>query len=305
VRVDDLTDPSLDELDALLANPPAWATLDPELLRHLLFYQCLSYGISPEDEAIPRLMALARVAMGRLDPAVRRQVVVQLARAIERFHREHDIREGAGCTNGLLPLLLEDPDPSVVSTAACELAILLPNEDDDPISGPHYVHSLLDQLSAEDARAGIVAGLLQLGDERVAPLVARSWEHLGEGGRQTLALLVQGFRGLHTLTVEFLLSWLEHEAATPDTPSFGVAAATMARAGLHAAEHGIAEVERAFPVIDAPEGEPFRILRQWTLEAFQPRVAGRLARLASGAAPPPMIASVIRCWGLAEGPRDA
>ncbi len=187
------------------------------------------------------------MAVGRLAPAVRRQVVVHLARAIERLHREHDIRDGAGCTNALLPLLLEDPDPSVVSTGACEMSILLPVDEDDPISGPHYVHSLLDQLTADDARAGIIGGLLQLGDERVAPLVSRGWEHLGEGGRQTLALLVQGFRGLHTLTVEFLLSWLEAEAATPDTPTFGVVAATMARAGLHAAEHGIVDVERVFP----------------------------------------------------------
>jgi hypothetical protein len=302
--VDDLNNPSLDELDALLANPPAWATLAPDVLRHLLFYQCLSYGINPEDDAIPRVMALARVAVERLDPGVRRQVVVHLARAVERLHREHGIREGAGCTNGLLPLLLEDPDASVVSTAACEMAILLPNEDDDAISGPHYVHSLLDQLPQDDARAGIVAGLLQLGDERMTPLVSGGWDHLGEGGRQTLALLIQAFRGLNTLTVEFLLSWMEHEAATPDTPSFGVVAATLARAGLHAAEHGVVQVERVFPVIDAPEGQPFRTIRKWTLAEFQPRVASRLAGLAAGAAPP-MTLSVLRCWGLPEGPGGA
>ncbi len=303
--MDELNNPSLDDLDAFLANASAWATLDPELLRHLLFYQCLSYAIDPEDAAIPRLMDLTRVAVARLEPAVRRQVVVHLARAVERLHREHGIREGAGCTNGLLPLLLEDPAPSVVSTAACELAILLPNEDGDPISGPHYVHSLLDQLTAEDPRAGVLAGLLQLGDERVAPLVARGWEGLGEGGRQSLALLIQGFRGLHTLTVEFLLSWLEHEARTPDTPSFGVAAATIARAGMHAAEHGVVQVERAFPVIDAPEGQPFRVLREWTLDEFRPRVVDRLLRLASGENPPEMIISVLRCWGVAEGRDDA
>jgi hypothetical protein len=60
-----------------------------------------------------------------------------------------------------------------------------------------------------------------------------------------------------------------------------------------------------FPVIDAPEGESFRVLRTWTLESFHPKVAARLARLAAGAAPPPLIASVIRSWGLAEGSRDA
>jgi len=303
--VDELNNPSLDDLDALLANPSAWTSLAPELLRHLLFYQCLSYGISPDDDAIPRLMELTRAGVARLEPGVRRHVVVQLARAIERMHREHDIRDGAGCSNGLLPLLLEDPDPSVVATAACELAVLLPIDDDDPLSGPHYVHSLIDQLRVDDARAGAVAGLLQLGDERVLPLVARGWEGLDEGARQSLALLIQGFRGLHTLTVEFLLSWLEDEAATPDTPSFGVVAATMARAGLHAAEHGVVRVERAFPVIDAPESAPFQVLEEWTLDEFRPRVAARLLRLASGDNPPPMTVSVLRCWGLAEGTGDA
>lgn len=290
--------PSLDELDALLATPSAWPGLDPEVLRHLLFYQCLSYGINPDDDAVPRLLGLARVAVGRLSPTVRRQVVVHLARAVERMHREHDIRDGAGCTNGLLPFLLEDPDPSVVSTAACEMAILLPLEGDDPLSGPNYVASLLDQLALDDARAGIIAGLLLLGDARIEPLVEGAWRRLGEEGRQTLALLIQGFRGLHVVTVRFLLDWLEGEAANPEAPAFGVVAATMARAGGHAAEHGIVEVVRAFPVIDAPEGKPFTVVRRWSLKEFLPRVSDRLVRLASTERPPELVLSVLRYWGL-------
>jgi hypothetical protein len=298
--VDELNNPSLEDLDALLANPDAWNSLEPELLRHLLFYQSLSYGINPEDDAVQPLMRLMKVAADRLHPAVRRQVAIQVARAIERLHREHDVRDGAGCTNGLLPFVLQDPDPSVVSTAACELAVLLPIEDDDPLSGPHYVHSLLDQVSGDDAKAGVLAGLLQLGDERVEPLVARGWERLGEDGRQSLALLIQGFRGLHTLTVEFLLSWLEEEAATPDTPSFGVVAATMARAGMHAAEHGVVQVDRTFPAIDAPESHAFTIVCEWPIEQYRNRIGQRLRQLAGGAHPPPMLVSVLRCWGLSE-----
>jgi hypothetical protein len=293
--------PSLDQLDALVAEPAAWPGLDPDILRHLLFYQCLSYGINPEDEAVPRLMALARVAVDCLHPAVRRQVVVQVARAVERLHREHDIRDGAGCTNGLLPFLLQDPDPSVVSAAACEMAILLPLEDGDPLSGPAYVESLIEQLSADDARAGVVGGLLLLGDARVAPLLAGAWRRLGDEGRQTLALLIQGFRGLHALTVGFLLDWLEEEATTPETPAFGVVAATMARAGRHAAEHGIVEVVRTFPVIDAPEEAPFVVVRTWSREDFLPRISDRLRRLASVDHPPALVLSVLRYWGVAEG----
>lgn len=290
--------PSLDELDALLADRSAWAGLDPDRLRHLLFYQCLSYGIDPADDVIPRVMELARVAVERLHPAVRRQVVVQVARAVERIHREHSIRDGAGCTNGLVPFLVEDPDPSVVSTATCEMAILLPLEDDDPLTGPKYVASLIDEVGRDDSRAGVIAGLLLLGDERVEPLVAGAWRKLGDEGRQTLALLIQGFRGLHTMTVRFLLDWLEGEAAHPDSPSFGVVAATMARAGGHAAEHGVVEVVRAFPVTDSPEGEPFRVVREWPAAEFLPTISDRLARLAAGGRPPELVRSVLRHWGM-------
>lgn len=297
---DDPQNPSLEELDALLASPDRWPSLDPDLLRHLWFYRCLSYGINPEDEAVPGLLDLTRAAVARLGPEARRQTAVQVARAVERLHREHEIREGAGCTNGLLPFLLEDPDASVVATTAYELATLLPNEEDDPLSGPHYVRSLLEDVSGEEARAGIVAGLLYLGDERVRPLVAGTWARLGAEARTSLALLIQDARSLDTLVVDFLLSWLEDEAREPDGPTFGVVAATTARAGLKAREHGVVQIRCAFPVTDAAEASPFEVVQEWTLEAFVPQVAARLERLPSGAAAAEMIDSVRRCWGLAD-----
>lgn len=293
--------PSLEELDGLLARPAEWPGLEPDLLRHLLFYQCLTYGIDPDDDAVPRVTALARLAVERLHPAVRRQVVLQVARAVERLHREHEIHEGAGYTNGLIPFLVEDRDPSVVQAAACEMAILLPLEEGDPMSGPQYVASFIDEIENDETRAGIVAGLLSLGDKRVDALMSRAWRKLGEEGRQSLALLIQAVHGLHVGTVKFLLDWLEDEAADTGTPSFGVVAATMARAGLHAADHGIADIVRAFPVIAAPEGKPFRIVRTWTRDELQPILRRRLERLASAAGPSELVDSVLRCWGLAPG----
>ncbi len=293
--------PSLDELDALLARPADWPELEPELLRHLLFYQCLSYGIDPDDDDVPRVTALARLGVERLHPAVRREVVLEVARAIERLHREHEIRDGAGYTNGLLPFLVEDHDPSVVAAAACEMAILLPLEDGDPMSGPKYVESFIGEIPRDDARAGIVAGLLSLGDKRVDPLVARAWRRLGDEGRQSLALLIQAVHGLHVGTVKFLLDWLEDEAASPETPSFGMVAATMARAGLHAADHGVVDVVRAFPVTVAPEGKPFRVVRTFSRDELQPILRRRLERLAEKGKASDLITGVLRCWGLLAG----
>ncbi|HEY3380744.1 MAG TPA: hypothetical protein VGK32_03190 [Vicinamibacterales bacterium] len=294
------TGPSLDELDALLADPDRWPTLDPDLMRHLLFFQCLSYGINPEDETIPRLMALYKVGVERLPAEVRLQVVRHVARAIERVHRERDIRDGAGCTNGLLPFLLEDPDPGVVGVAALEMAVLMPIEDGDQLTGPRYVQSLVGQVASDDAKAGILSGLLQLGDPRVAPLVENGWTPLSEDGRQTLALLIQGFRGLSLLTADFLLAWLEAESNQPASATFGVVAATMARAGGHAAEHGLLELTRALPVIDAPETQPFTVARRWTLDEYGPTIAKRLSRAARAERPPQLMPHVLRYWGFGE-----
>jgi hypothetical protein len=288
------------ELDALLDEPARWAEIEPDTLRHLLFYQCLSYGIQPDESVIQSLMSLQRVAVERLAPAVRRQVAVHLARAVERVHREHGLDQGAGCTNALLPFLLEDPDPSVVSAAATELALLLPLEDGEILTGPRYVSSLVGEAAGEDARAGLVAGLLQIGDARLGPLVASAWKGLGEAGRQTLALLIQSFHGASRLVVEFLLDWLEDESSAPGSPGFGVVAATLARAGRHAAEHGVSDVRRVFPLTVAPEGAPFEETRELSVGDLLPGLRERLLRVASAERPPHLMAHVVSYWELDE-----
>lgn len=288
---------SVDELERLLDDPAGWAALDADKLRHLLFFQALSYGLQPDESRIEGLMALHALAVERLHPSVRRQVVVRLARAVERVHREHDVHEGAGCTNALLPFLLEDPDPSVVSSAATELALLLPPEGGDVLTGPRYTRSLFDKVRSDDARAGILAGLLQLGDARLGPLVTGGWRVLGAEGHETLALLIQAFHGVHPLLVEFLVGWLEDEARAPNAAAFGIVAATLARAGRHAAENGVSDVRRVFPVTAAPEGQPFEEARTVTREALAATIEPRLSAIAAAENPPVLMPHVLSYWG--------
>jgi hypothetical protein len=296
----DAPHPTIDELRALFARPDDWTGLEVDALRHLLLYACLSCGVAPDEESASRLTRLARVAADRLHPAVRLQLVGHVARAVERVHRQHHVRSGAGATLGLLPFVLEDPDPSVVSAAACELAILLPLDAGDPLTGPRHVASLVEQVRSDDARAGVIGGLLLLGDSSVEALVDGTWDRLGGEGRQTLALLIQGFHGLTALTVRFLLGWLEQEAERPESATFGIVAATMARAGRHAAEFGIVDVRRTFPVTDAPEDRPYEVARKWALDDFVPAVSARLRALAAADDPPELTIAVLRHWGLGE-----
>jgi hypothetical protein len=301
--VDDDTSQSgpLDELDALMGAPERWREIPVETLHQLVYYQCLSYGIDPDDDAVPGLTALCRVAVERMHPGARLQVVQHLARAIERVHREQDVREGAGCTNALLPFLVSEPDPSVVATAAFEMATLLPLEDDDPLTGPRYVRSLLEEVREEDPRAGLIGGLLQVGDRRVAPLVEGAWRELGFEGRQTLALLILGFRALHGLTVDFLVSWLEDEARDPSAPGFGIVAATLARAGHHASEHGVVEAARIFPATAAKPGEAYATSLAVRRETMAARIRKRLHAAARREQPPELMRQVLEEWGLDQG----
>jgi hypothetical protein len=294
----DVSASSLAELDALLADPGRWPGVDADKLRHLLFYRCLSYGLQPDESLIPSLMALHQVAVERLHPAVRRQVVIHVARAVERVHREHELREGAGCTNALLPFLLEDPDPTVVSTATMEMALLLPLENGDPLTGPRYLRGLSDQLAGDDGKAGLIAGLLQLGDPRTEPFLEGGWRDLGIEGRQTLALLIQGFHGLTPTTVRFLVSWLEDEVTDPASAAFGTVAATLARAGRHAAEHGADEFQRVFPVSDAPDSEAQGSLRHLSFDECRRPVEERLVAAAWAERPPRLMPHVLSYWGL-------
>ncbi len=299
---DETTQPGgLDELDALMATPDRWPAIPIETLHQLVYYQCLSYGMDPDDDAVPALTALCRVAVERMHPGARQQVVAHLARAVERVHRERDVREGAGCTNALLPFLVGEPDPSVVATAAFEMATLLPLEDDDPLSGPRYVRSLVEEVSEDEPRAGLIAALLQVGDRRVAPLVDGAWRELGFEGRQTLALLILGFRALHGLTVDFLVSWLEDEARDPAAPGFGIVAATLARAGRHASEHGVVEAARILPVTAAKPGEAYATSLAVTREAVAGKIRRRLLAVARLEQPPELMAQVLEEWGLAAG----
>ena len=287
----------LDELDALMATPARWPEIPLETLHQLVYYQCLSYGMDPDDAAVPGLTALYRVAVARMHPGARQQIVTHLGRVLDRVHREQDVQEGAGCTNALLPILVGDPDPSVVASAAFEMATLLPLEDDDPMTGPRYVHTLLEDVD-DEPRAGLVAALLQVGDRRVAPLVAGAWRQLGFEGRQSLALLILGLRALHAVTVEFLVSWLEDEAADTSAPGFGIVAATLARAGRHAGEHGVLEATRILPVTAAGPGETFATSQTLTRETVAAAIAPRLAAVARREQPPELTRQVLDEWGL-------
>ena len=108
----------------------------------------------------------------------------------------------------LLPVILEEPDAAIISQATIELAMLMPLVNDDPMTGPRYLANFAEE-HAEDERvkAGVLAGLMLMGDRRVYEVIGRCWEGLSRAGQEQLTKATTGF--VYAARVEFYLDWLE------------------------------------------------------------------------------------------------
>jgi hypothetical protein len=285
------------DLELLLSDPGTWPTLGPERLGHLLFYACLSYGLRPDPGDPEPLLRLHRDACSMLPPSIRLGLVGQLSSSVERVMRRDGAEIRAAAPNALLPFVVQDPDPAVVCAAAASYAALAQEETDDELEGPRAVAALAAERSDDEGKAGLVGGLLQLGDSRLSTVVAGQWRWLGFDGRQSLALLIQSFHRVTMLTVTFLLEWLEGVSEAPESPEYGTVAATLGRVGRHALEHGVVDLRCALPATRVPPEDGVRVIREWTGEEVAPLVASRL-RAVSAVHASSLLAGVASLWGL-------
>jgi len=117
-----------------------------------------------------------------------------------------------------------------------------------------------DSAETDAACAGILQGLLLLGDRRVLPLLDRCWEPLGEEGRRILIHSWSGF--VYASTIEFLPGWLECEE---DESMYGSIAGTLGGYPLRGDAHPfVLDVERKFSADGEEEGPPVKVAGEWT-----------------------------------------
>ena len=138
-----------------------------------------------------------------------------------------------------------------------EMALLLPLEEGDALTGPRYVRSLWNEVGGDDARAGMIAGLLQLGDERLAPL--RRWRvgELESRGAETLALARPGrSRPQRADCAGFCLLVGSTRSGTPGPPPSDGGRDAGARRKARGGEWRSRSSSAIFPVADAPQSAP-------------------------------------------------
>lgn len=200
---------------------------------------------------------------------------------------------GEGTALSLIPFIWSDPEPQVAHTAAMESALLVTPKGDNPLTGAETLLSFASFTSLENVRAGILGGLVLLGDRRVNRLLRDSWRMLGPAGRSTLMNAWSGYAlAAH---VEFLIDWLE------DAPEYDFGGIVSALAAIPArANHQLVlDIERSFPVNGAGGTEPALTVREvWSIEQYGAVIAPRLIDLYRRESTPRVLHYAMEAWGI-------
>jgi hypothetical protein len=230
----------------------------------LLVRQCALYGNDDDDNRVGPLNALYVVLTEITEPEQRREALGTLTGLVE---------SGETTVDSLLPFMYVEDDTSIIRQTALTLALFFEPEDGDPLTGPKFVRTLVDEARDDLQLAALLDALLLLGDRRVVPLLTGSWRKLGFRGQQRLAEGWSGFA--FASTIDFYLAWLNDCKGA----EMRLAATALARMPREASPDYVVDLERVFPASAAPEA-PAKVLRQWTFPEYATVIEPILRQLA-------------------------
>ncbi len=198
--------------------------------------------------------------------------------------------EGHDPVSALMPYLQHESSPLAVALASVSFATLMPLEDGDEMTGPRTLVRMAAHADDDGARIGLLAGLLQLGDTRVLPLLASVWDVLEPGSRAAMAALPSPSRLAFAASVQFWLGALE--AGEP------AAADALVRIAREAEPARVLDVRRKFPAHAADDRDEIAVLDDVSIPEYGARIAPRLDALGPGHVLAGRLAEVREAWGL-------
>jgi hypothetical protein len=272
----------LRELAALALDRARWEALDEDTLLVVVFQQVLYWAHTQDVAAASALAELYPFVAERVARADRLELLDRVIASVE---------EGTP-VSALLPFLQHEPDPDAVSLAAQSFATLAPAEGGDELAGPRALVRMAEHAEDEGTKAGLLAGLLQLGDRRLLPLLLAGWASLPPGARERLAAMKPASPMLFAGTPEFWLGALEHAEGDETARIAGVLAALPASAE----PHRVLDVRRKLPANAPDDREEIEVLADVSIAAYAERLAPRLRAAAERAGDAG--AALRAAWGL-------
>jgi hypothetical protein len=276
-----------------LTHHPDWSSrISAKDLGKYIAELSVAFGVTGNSSLVPAIEAVYSRLRHELPIQYRLAVLTDLTA---------ELPVGPDSASALLPFVQQDTDISVISTAAINMAMLMPTTPQDHLDGPRYIARVALKADTDRAtRVGLLAGLFLLGDQRVLPLLDDAWSLLTSDERGELTRAHSGF--IYASMVEFLMDHLDGT----DESTFGYVAGSLGRLPLDTLtgpQSGrVLDVRRRFPSSLLEEESPVTVTAVWSVEEYGQRLARKLKRLARYESEPKVLPIVMRVWGIE--PRD-
>jgi hypothetical protein len=246
---------------------------------------------------ILELFKFYRRYLGMADVGRRQQLLTRMTEFLSNGQQHRSI--------ALLCFISADTDGQITSGAALDLAMVMPADKGDPLTGPKFaafhgcggVRTKLGKPGSDD-EGDVAAGLLLLGDMRLLPLLEEIWERLTPEGRRRMVRRRSNL--VSALMIEFLLRRLEADKEEEYFGELGAALHNLPALAAKQPINAVLDIRRNFGL---PAGkEPMELLGHEDIPTafarFRPRLQALIDR-ESG--PIKVLNATISVWAEAAG----
>lgn len=286
----------VEEALRLFAMESEWGGLNLAETEFVLEEALKCYGSIADASQVRNLFAFYRRYLGMAEVGRRQGLLTRITEFVSDGRQNRYL--------ALLCFLNADNDGQIISGAALDVSMVMPQENGDPLTGPKHValHSC-GGLRAKMGRAGLddeghaAAGLLLLGDMRLLPLLEEIWERLTPEARRRM---VQRRSNLVTaLMVEFLLRRLEADKSEEYFGELGAALHNLPEVASRLPMAVVMDIRRHFGL---PAGkEPMELLGRETIAEAFARIRPRLEALIARESEPKVLPAALAAWAAAAG----
>ena len=288
---------NVEEALRLFAGEAEWDGLNLAETEFVLEETLKCYGSTFDGAMILELFKFYRRYLGMADVGRRQQLLTRMTEFLSNGQQHRSI--------ALLCFISADTDGQITSGAALDLAMVMPADKGDPLTGPKFaafhgcggVRAKLGKPGSDD-EGDVAAGLLLLGDMRLLPLLEEIWERLTPEGRRRMVLRRSNL--VSALMIEFLLRRLEADKEEEYFGELGAALHSLPALAAKQPINAVLDIRRNFGL---PAGkEPMELLGHEDIPTafarFRPRLQALIDR-ESG--PIKVLNATISVWAEAAG----
>jgi hypothetical protein len=244
----------------------------------------VEFALSDDLALIPQIRALYDLWKAQAESSERLKECLQFTAYLENASRQYP-----GLGRALVPFLVAESNLQIVSTAALNIAVLLPSSETTCFEGVDFVIRAVAQAPRKGAEQGAaIGGLMHLGDERFGDRLLEAWRSLAPLARNHAVSRHTPFVTLGQIRLLLACLTVEQDAGV-----FGSAAGTLANRAIECANSGALDWERRFPVWEHRE-EPILVRRVLSRDAVYNLIRGDLDRLTANETGPERVMPIVQ-----------